>query len=365
MHYRFKHYRTFFYRMEPSLRSSSVKSTECKLKRTDPVLHETIQRFVENLSDDMRISQYADIHFAIKQLENRRWYFLSPNGLTGYLVCLPNLPIVWIDEQFKRSFKIQMRVSKSVYEKNSIMIASLNIGDSLLRIEDVWLLAGKMIRGTPFTQRLDNLHEFFTLQYKFDSLLQQGLRIDLATYKSLNEIKDLEHFPNMLVVQGEDNKRRLRIQIPKGFSAASATAASATAVKTPAAAAVKTLSATAVKTPAAAAASAATAVKTPAAAAASAATAVKTPAAAAQTKVAVSKKEIPVTNSLKPEEAIAIPHPEYPDTYELLVNGVKKGYAAIQDIELSKRLRSFTQKEIRVKIEWNSEFSMYEICDII
>lgn len=318
--------------MEPSLRSSSVKSTECKLKRTDPVLHETIQRFVENLSDDMRISQYADIHFAIKQLENRRWYFLSPNGLTGYLVCLPNLPIVWIDEQFKRSFKIQMRVSKPVYEKNSIMIASLNIGDSLLRIEDVWLLAGKMLRGTPFTQRLDTLHEFFTLQYKFDSLLQQGLRIDLATYKSLNEIKDLEHFPNMLVVQGEDNKRRLRIQIPKEFPGPSSgggvkTSATAPAVKTPASGAK-----------------------------------VKTP---TQTKVPISKQEIPVTKSSKAEEAIAIPHPEYPDTYELLVNGVKKGYAAIQDIDLSKRLRSFTQKEIRVKIEWNSEFSMYEICDII
>jgi len=320
--------------MEPSLRSSSVKSTECKLKRTDPVLHETIQRFVENLSDDMRISQYADIHFAIKQLENRRWYFLSPNGLTGYLVCLPNLPIVWIDEQFKRSFKIQMRVSKPVYEKNSIMIASLNIGDSLLRIEDVWLLAGKMLRGTPFTQRLDTLHEFFTLQYKFDSLLQQGLRIDLATYKSLNEIKDLEHFPNMLVVQGEDNKRRLRIQIPKEFPGPSATAAPG--LKTSA-------TAPAVKTPASGA-------------------KVKTP---TQTKVPISKQEIPVTKSSKAEEAIAIPHPEYPDTYELLVNGVKKGYAAIQDIDLSKRLRSFTQKEIRVKIEWNSEFSMYEICDII
>jgi len=314
--------------MEPSLRSSSVKSTECKLKRTDPVLHETIQRFVENLSDDMRISQYADIHFAIKQLENRRWYFLSPNGLTGYLVCLPNLPIVWIDEQFKRSFKIQMRVSKPVYEKNSIMIASLNIGDSLLRIEDVWLLAGKMLRGTPFTQRLDTLHEFFTLQYKFDSLLQQGLRIDLATYKSLNEIKDLEHFPNMLVVQGEDNKRRLRIQIPKEFPG-------------PSSGAVKT----------------APALKTSASGAK-----VKTP---TQIKVPLSKQEIPVTKSSKAEEAIAIPHPEYPDTYELLVNGVKKGYAAIQDIDLSKRLRSFTQKEIRVKIEWNSEFSMYEICDII
>ncbi len=322
--------------MEPSLRSSSVKSTECKLKRTDPVLHETIQRFVENLSDDMRISQYADIHFAIKQLENRRWYFLSPNGLTGYLVCLPNLPIVWIDEQFKRSFKIQMRVSKPVYEKNSIMIASLNIGDSLLRIEDVWLLAGKMMRGTPFTQRLDTLHEFFTLQYKFDSLLQQGLRIDLATYKSLNEIKDLEHFPKMLVVQGEDNKRRLRIQIPKEFPGPAGGVKTAPAVKTSASGAEVKTSASRAE--------------------------VKT---SAQTKVPLSKQEIPVTKSSKAEEAIAIPHPEYPDTYELLVNGVKKGYAAIQDIDLSKRLRSFTQKEIRVKIEWNSEFSMYEICDII
>jgi hypothetical protein len=236
-----------------------------------------------------------------------------------------------------------MRISKPVYEKNSIMIASLNIGDSLLRIEDVWLLAGKMMRGTPFTQRLDTLHEFFTLQYKFDSLLQQGLRIDLATYKSLNEIKDLEHFPNMLVVQGEDNKRRLRIQIPKEFPGPTG------AVKTSSAA-----SAPAVKTSA----SVAPAVKT----SASVAGGVKT---AAQTKVPISKQEIPVTKSSKAEEAIAIPHPEYPDTYELLVNGVKKGYAAIQDIDLSKRLRSFTQKEIRVKIEWNSEFSMYEICDII
>jgi hypothetical protein len=284
----------------------------------------------------MRISQYADIHFAIKQLENRRWYFLSPNGLTGYLVCLPNLPIVWIDEQFKRSFKIQMRVSKPVYEKNSIMIASLNIGDSLLRIEDVWLLAGKMMRGTPFTQRLDTLHEFFTLQYKFDSLLQQGLRIDLATYKSLNEIKDLEHFPKMLVVQGEDNKRRLRIQIPKEFPGPAGGVKTAPAVKTSASGAEVKTSASRAE--------------------------VKT---SAQTKVPLSKQEIPVTKSSKAEEAIAIPHPEYPDTYELLVNGVKKGYAAIQDIDLSKRLRSFTQKEIRVKIEWNSEFSMYEICDII
>ena len=63
-------------------------------------------------------------------------------------------------------------------------------------------------------------------------------------------------------------------------------------------------------------------------------------------------------------QAIAVAHPEYPDTYDLLVDGVKKGYAAVQDIDLSKRLKACTT-EIRVKIGWNPEFSMYEIHDIL
>jgi hypothetical protein len=61
-------------------------------------------------------------------------------------------------------------------------------------------------------------------------------------------------------------------------------------------------------------------------------------------------------------EAFAIPHPEYPDTYELVIDGVKKGFAAVQDLDLSKRLKLCGDK-IRVKIEWNAEFSMYEIND--
>ena len=47
------------------------------------------------------------------------------------------------------------------------------------------------------------------------------------------------------------------------------------------------------------------------------------------------------------------------------MNGVKKGYAAVQDMDLSKRLKMVKDKEIRVKIEWNPEFSMFEIHDIL
>lgn len=297
--------------MEPSLRSSSYRPTECKLRRTDPALHETIQRFVESLSNDVRVSQYADINYAVKRFETSKWYWLSQTGRSGYLVFLPNTPVVWIDEQFKSSYKIQMRVSSAIYEKTSVMIASLNLGDAALRLEDVWILAGETTKTTPFTQRWNTLQEFFALQYKSDSMLQQGLRIETAVYQPLESIKALQHVPNTMLAQGEDEKRRLRVQLTTG-----------THVTAPLGAKPQ----------------------------------VKAPLGA--------KAKAPV-GATQENEATAVAHPEYPDTYDLFVNGVKKGFAAVQDMDLSKRLKLVKEKEIRVKIEWNPEFSMFEIHDIL
>ena len=268
---------------------------------------------MESLSHDVRVSQYADINYAMKRFENSKWYWLTQSGRSGYLVFLPNTPVVWIDEQFKSSYKIQMRVSSAVYEKTSIMIASLNLGDAVLRLEDVWLMAGQPI-NTPFTQRWNTLQEFFALQYKSDSVLQQGLRIETAAYQSLESIKDIQHVPNTLLAQGENEKRRLRVQMPN--SAPVPVPVQGTKVQ--------------------------------------------------GTKPTQVKK--PVLNTTRSvqnaNEATAVAHPEYPDTYDLFVNGVKKGYAAVQDMDLSKRLR-LVKGEIRVKIEWNPEFSMFEIHDIL
>jgi len=68
----------------------------------------------------------------------------------------------------------------------------------------------------------------------------------------------------------------------------------------------------------------------------------------------------------KATKARAVPHAEYPDTYDVWVNGAKKGYAAVQDIELSRRLKDAlgNSKELSVNVEWNEEFSMYEITDL-
>jgi hypothetical protein len=277
---------------------------------------------VESLSNDVRVSQYADINHAIKRFESSKWYWLAPSGRSGYLVFLPNTPVVWIDEQFKSSYKIQMRVSSAVYNETSVMIASLNLGDSLLRLEDVWILAGETTKIIPFTQRWNKLQEFYALQYKADSVLQQGLRIEPAEYQSLESIKKLQNLPNTMIAQGEDEKRRLRVQLVAGTNVTPVTRSS----PVPSLATRPTTRPTNCPTPV--------------------------------------KKEVPKEKTDADNQAIAVAHPEYPDTYELTVNGVKKGFAAVQDMELSKRLK-LLKGEIRVKIEWNPEFSMYEIHDIL
>jgi hypothetical protein len=123
-----------------------------------------------------------------------------------------------------------------------------------------------------------------------------------------------------MIAQGEDEKRRLRVQLVAGTNTAPATRPAT--CPTPATRPVPV------------------------------------------TRPGPVKKEVPKEKIDADNQAIAVAHPEYPDTYELTVNGVKKGFAAVQDMDLSKRLK-LLKGEIRVKIEWNPEFSMYEIHDIL
>jgi len=287
-----------------------------KLRRTDPALHETIKRFVESQGADVRISQYADAAFAAKKLEKDTWYWLTPIGRSGYLVFLPNTPIVWIDEQFNKSFRIPIRVKSDVYEKKSLIIASLDSTDGLLRLEDIWVSAGVSIE-TPFTQRWNTLMDFYSLSYKPDLILQQGIRVEPAVYQPLSAISTWQHTPQMMLAQGETMPRRLRVQTssPASASASAPSVTPLTQAPRPVSAPVKIVKTNAVKA--------------------------------------------------KPDETLAIPHPEYPDTYDVWINGVRKGFAAVQDIELSRRLKDASVKTgIPVKVEWNKEFSMYEINDL-
>lgn len=296
---------------EPSLRSSAQRGNECKLRRTDPALHDTTKRFVESLSPDMRISQYADMNYASKRMERDPWYWLLPvpGGRVGYLVFQPKQPAVWMDEQFKISWRISMRVSTPIYEKSSVFIASLNKSDGLLRIEDAWHICGNSLAQAPFTQRWATVLDFFAESYKVDEKLQQGLRIEPAEFYSLMSIRSWEHIPSMVFAQGERAPKRLRVQMD-GKPHVQQT--------------------------------------------------VQKPLFVEEEVVEEPSTMIPLEG---PTIARAVAHEEYPDTYNLWIQGVKKGYAAVQDLDLSRKLRAAVKesKEILVSVEWNDEFKMYEI----
>ena len=290
-----------------SLRNSHTRGFDLKFRRTDQALHDTTQRFVESLYKDIRISQHADFVFAAKRFETEQWYWLTPlaSGRTGFLVFQSRCPVVWIDDQFKQSYRIPMRVSFQVYERSSLMLASLDRVNGILRIEDCWTLAGDDIRSKSFTERWNSVHEFFDRMHRPDPTLQQGLQIEPAKYAPLSAALTWQPLPNLVFAQGETAPRRLRVYFqPKPEMREQPPLPSLPPPTKP-------------------------------------------------------TEEDPTNQHL----AKAVPHPEYPDTYDLWIQGVKQGFAAVQDIELSRQLRLLakTTKEMLVKIQWNEEFDMYEI----
>ena len=326
---------------DPSLRSSTQRGNECKIRRTDPALHDTTKRFVESLCPDVRISQYADLNYAAKRMDRDPWYWLLPvpGGRVGYLVFQPNQPAVWIDEQFKMSWRIGIRVSSSIYEKTSILIASLNKFDGLLRLEDAWVISGKSLMLAPFTKRWGVVCDFFGESYKVDEKLQQGLRIETAEFKSLASVKSFSDSSGSsgssdiptIFAQGERAPRRLRVQMISAPSKANAASATHSTYATYADPTSQTVS---------------------------------KPMFVEEEEMndesAVDEQPLPLKGQAI---ARAVVNEDHPDTYNLWINGVKKGYAAVQNLDLSRKLRVAVKesKETFVVVEWNDEFKMYEI----
>lgn len=316
--------------MEPSLRSSTPRGVECKLRRTDPALHETMKRFVESICTDVRISQYADLNYAGKRMETEKWYWLEPlaGGRVGYLLFVPDQPVIWMDDQFKQSFKIQMRITSDIYKKRSVMIASLNKTSCMLRLEDAWIMRGESLLDTPFTKRWEDLLQFYQEDFKEDVKLQNGLRIQPASYMPLCTAKewleDEARRPSVMFAQGERAPRRLRVQIQEYEKRENNKAIVQPFFYADTEAKVKAK-----------------------------------PSKQKQTQTPMFVEDDTTSEKI----ARAVANDEYPDTYNIWIKGVKKGYAAVQDLELSRELREAAKdkKEVMVCVEWNEEFNMYQI----
>lgn len=347
--------------MEPSIRSSSYRGKECSLRKTTPALHDATKRIVESHFSDCRISQYADVEFATKKIENNTWYWLEPlsSGRQGFLVFQPNQPIVWMDDQMKFSHIIPIRVSSAVTSKVSIFLASLSRSEGILRIEDCWLLSGTQVK-TPFSIRWNKVLDFFLSYYHYDSHLQQGLSIVPAEFKPLVWAKGWVSTPTMMLAQGETFPRRLRVQFikyeqeeKKGNPILPNPIPNGVGVSTPGQNGLG--------------------VTTPGKNGLGVSTPIshrnqkkETPIPKKPTRALFLVDQIDSVKEEVVDESIAkaVAHPEYPDTYDIWIQGKKKGFAAVQDIELSRQLRKMEQKEISVKVEWNTEFNMFEILSI-
>ena len=202
--------------------------------------------------------------------------------------------------------------------------------DGLLRIEDCWNLAGKSTRNLPFTQRWSHVTNFFDTMFCEDMHLQQGLQIKLAEYQSLDAALRWPSTPHMMLAQGEKSHRRLRVQCG---GVAPTAPAKRSEVPRGQGGAPDVIPVHILKRP-------------------------------LLEKPAVS---LALLVEEKPNTARAVAHELYPDTYDLFVGGKKLGYAAVQDLALSRELKdaltksNSKEKELLVRIAWNEEFGMNEI----
>lgn len=283
---------------------------------------------------DVRVSQFADLTHASTLLQKGTWYWLSA-GKGGFLVMMAQCPVIWLDEQGKVSYKINMRVDKEWSERGSVFLASLNMSDGILRLEDLRYAAGKSVEGDVFSKRWEGLLDFYRNSYICDSLLQGGLSIEPAIYTSLESAKEWDqNTPMFMIAQGETYKKRVRIQIrEKDMTPVVARAYPPTREPSQL---------------------------------------VKQKALAAKQKPASGPKHSASTPLTKPPteekvEAYVVPSKDFPDTYVLFVKGENKGFAAVQGLGLSRSLKeaSKTSDKIPVSVTWNAEFSSHEIVSIV
>lgn len=290
---------------------------------------------------DVRVSQFADLTYASSLLQKGTWYWL-PSGKAGFLVMMPKCPVLWMEEQGKVSYKINMRVDKEWSERGSVFLASLNMSDGILRLEDLRFAAGKSVEGDVFSKRWEALLDFYRNSYICDSLLQGGLTIEPAIYSPLESAKEWDqNTPMYMIAQGETFKKRVRVQI-RDKDRTPVVERVYPPTREPSQLVKQKAGARRASGPAPA------------------------PARPSAGDPPPTKKPAPRPVTEERLEAYVVPSKDFPDTYVLFVKGENKGFAAVQGLSLSRSLKeaSKTSEKIPVSVTWNSEFSSHEIVSL-
>ena len=300
---------------EGSIRSSQkAPRTSFRPSSIDPALLELAKQFLESFQFDMRIRQI--LHQEKMEQALKHTYYVLGNEQRfepGFLICMRDKPIVFLNSRLSYGFTLRMRVHSSLYQEGTIFIGTLDTVHGILRLEDVLLYCGKAVVMNPYSKRYSVLKDFYTNAFVQDTRLS-SMRVLLAEPKPLATFRDAvesNEFHSIDLIPEQGGRRRWHVplviyqqqQLPQKPTATELLAYNLGSVAT-------------------------------------------------------------VTENKKESSAIAKKVPGLPDTFDLFVKGKSIGRAAVQNAEISLKMRAEGAKDIPVSIEWDEEFLRYKIIGV-
>lgn len=313
---------------EGSLNNSHRNTNPVFLKKANSFLQKKALDYLYTKCQDLVISQRLNPDTNI--LEKNRFFVHSYTSKTepGFLVCMPDTTPIFIKVFQKKdvppqAFILRFRFSQEVY-KGTIFIVSLDTINHSFSFEDIYVWNDQNIFCMKtFSQRREVLKNFIQYHYIADVRLLGGLITNVINPKPLEyfeELKDTKNYTRVHFIPDSVNRRRLtytlndiearigdgyygRKDVPKQYNS--------------------------------------------------------------NLKPVLSSTIRPVlSNITRPTIAKAVLVPMLPDVYELFDKDTSLGKAAIQTLELSKKLKEIQTDNIYVKIKFNESFKRYEITDL-
>jgi hypothetical protein len=326
---------------EGSVRNSHRDSNPIKRKFASKRVGDAARELVNGCSQyGPIIRQRLDLERMKLPLQKGIFYVIENDGLAepGFLVFLPEQAPVFLQTKTKAAppCTLRMRVSPTLGEGGgTVIVATLDLIQHSLRLEDVWMWKGEAIYDTNnFSRRREKLKEFVEHCWIPDARLLGGIMTTVLNPKSVEKafttispsVHTYELIPEMA------GKRRMWLE----------------------AAPVPLTKAVAIPVPKAA-----------------------TPEPKAATPVPKAATPVPLTKAVATPvtKAVATPEPtglkrvlaksvdKMPDIYDIYSEtNEHMGKASVQQFALSQRLRSETTAEgTWVFVEWREEFNGYEI----
>ena len=319
-------YRSILEMDQVSIRASGNKGRSTfKAIPIEQALLEKAKHFLESYQFDLRIRQHLHEEKMANSIGKHKYYVLGNEQKyePGYILVMKGQPIVFLQGRLQYGFVLRLRLHSSLYQNQAIFVGTLDTLTASLRLEDVLLYEGKLVKQDAFSKRYATLQYFFENAFVQDNRLS-GLQVSLAPFHPLSSLKSLiesDQYYTIEFMPEQANQRRLVIPLLSKPPIVKQTQQQQTQQTQ-------------------------------------------------QPQTQQQTQQTQQTQPIKKEErtsATAFKIKGLPDTYELKDEKDQPlGKAAVQTSELSQLLRQSIQTEGKqVKIQWYEEFERYKILGLL